>query len=151
MIRFEFPHQIQRLACSDGGLRRLGFEVVAAVRVGAVRVGVACNRTVERENRLGRTVSGRGARVALHAGLCPERRPLTWLRKVAVGVRSVAAEEEKGDANHLGGEVLSSRADLARCLWLGVDGQGVSIYHKHVTDTMEEPNNYCMSGTNTYI
>ena len=134
MIRFEFPHQIQRLACSDGGLRRLGFEVVAAVRVGAVRVGVACNRTVDRENRLGRTVSGRGARVALHAGLCPERRPLTWLRKVAVGVRSVAAEEEKGDANHLGGEVLSSRADLARCLWLGI----VSIYHKHVTDTMNQ-------------
>ena len=113
MIRFEFPHQIQRLACSDGGLRRLGFEVVAAVRVGAVRVGVACNRTVDRENRLGRTVSGRGARVALHAGLCPERRPLTWLRKVAVGVRSVAAEEEKADAHHRGSALKDFSEDLS--------------------------------------
>ena len=59
-----------------------------------------CHRTVEREGRLGPAVSGRDARVALHARLCPQRRPRTRHRKVSVGVRGIAAEEEKADAHH---------------------------------------------------
>eukprot|EP00964_Phaeocystis_antarctica_P121067 scaffold84768_cov60-Phaeocystis_antarctica.AAC.4 len=57
-------------------------------------------RYESREDGLVPAVSGRGTRVALHAGLCPQRRPRTWNRKVTVGVRGTAAEEEKTDAHH---------------------------------------------------
>ena len=56
MGRLEGPSQIQGFARSDGGLRRLGSKVVAAVRVSAVWVAVVCHRTVEREGRLGPAV-----------------------------------------------------------------------------------------------
>jgi len=98
--RIEGPRETQGSACSDGGLRRLGFEVVAAVRVGAVCVAVVGHRAVEREDGLVPAVSGSGIRVALHAGLCPQRRPRTWNREASVGVRGTAAEEEEADAHH---------------------------------------------------
>ena len=72
---------------------------------------------IEREDGLVPAVNGSGIRVALHAGLCPQRRPRTWNREASVGVRRTAAEEEEANAHHLGGGCLGGLLRGRRGAW----------------------------------